>query len=61
MWIKNYLDRHEGQAPSYQEISDGVGCNKTGAARIVHILIKRGHMTHKAGYPRTLALLEKKQ
>lgn len=57
-WIKGYIDSHDGQSPSYEEIGAAMGTGIGPAQRIVQDIITRGHLTSLPGSPRSLALVE---
>lgn len=57
-WIKEYMATHAGEAPTYEEISIGMGTRGGSAQSAVSGLIKRGHLVQIKGSTRSIALAE---
>lgn len=58
-WIKTYISQNDGEAPSYEQISEAMG--NTGVSsvhRIVQAIIARGHLVNIKGATRSLAVVE---
>ena len=57
-WIKNYLETHDYQAPSFEEIGKAMGTSTSAAQRIVQEIVNRGHLITLKGSQRSLAVPE---
>lgn len=55
--IAGYIEEH-GTAPSYTEIAEMIGCNKSGAHDIVMRLVARGRIRIQPGHARSMAIVE---
>lgn len=57
-FLIDYMDRNHGLAPSFDEITEGVGLSsKSGVHRIMQALIERGHVQTIPGRARAIRIL----
>jgi repressor LexA len=56
-FIADYMSRHDGIAPSYQEIAEALGLkSKSGVHRIVQGLTDKGHIRSRSYRARSITL-----
>lgn len=56
VWITNYIQEHDFQSPSMEEIGRAMGTSTAAAQRIVQEIVNRGHLVTLKGAQRSLAI-----
>lgn len=57
-WITKYIETHDYQSPSFEEIGKAMGTSTSAAQRIVQDIVNRGHLVALKGSQRSLAVPE---
>ena len=57
-YIRDYINTHDYQSPSLEEIGRAMGTSTSAAQRIVQEIVERGHLVALKGSQRSLAVPE---